>query len=113
MNAMTKSVGVVVLAAAGVLGVVGGTVIATPSGKQRSQGVSEETDRLVRPMKDERVENLGKEYQLLGRTGKPFGEMSSIVAWISGKQYKSGEHVGGGFGGGWSADRRVDRNADL
>lgn len=88
MNAMTKSVGVVVLAAVGVLGVVGGTVIATPGGKQRSQGVSEETDRLVRPMKDERVENLGKEYQLLGRTGKPFGEMSSIVAWISGKQYK-------------------------
>lgn len=93
MNAMTKSVGVVVLAAVGVLGVVGGTVIATPGGRERTQGINKEPDHLLHPMRVERIENLGKEYQLLGKTGKPFGEMSSIVAWISSKSYKGAGKV--------------------
>ncbi|MBL0870982.1 MAG: hypothetical protein IBJ18_10445 [Phycisphaerales bacterium] len=90
MNAIVKSVGVVI----GVLGLIGGTVIATTAGRAPAQGVGviEVPDRLVHPMRVERIENLGKEYQLLGKTGKPFGEMSSIVAGISSKRYK-GENM--------------------
>lgn len=88
MKNMTKAAGLVVLATLGVIGLVGGTVVAPSESSARVLRGSEPGDPLRHPLSNERVENLGKDFRLIGRTGKPFGEMSSIIAWVSTKRYK-------------------------
>lgn len=88
MHVMTKTAGAVLLAGVLMFVIVGGKVIATTAGRVPAQGGNGAPDQSTPPLRDVRIENLGKDFRLLGRTGKPFGELSSIVASVFNSRYK-------------------------